>query len=65
MDNLKAAIINAFLNFQIALENGRPIKDYQYIKEAICLENHITMHEIDILEVDHFIDKAILNLKLR
>jgi hypothetical protein len=65
MDNLKIAIINAFNKFHKALENGRPLKGYEDIKEAICLENYVTAHEIELEEVDYLIERGILNLRLR
>ncbi len=63
MDELKMAIINRFLNFHENLENGRTIKDYEDIKEAICLEQYITLHLVN--DINFAIERATLNLRLK
>lgn len=63
LNNLKLAIIEAFLRFQASLENGRSIENYIQIKEAICLEDYITLHDLELKEVKRFMERSILNLK--
>lgn len=64
LNQLKYEIIKSFMIYQVTLESGRKMKDYEYIKESIDLENWIVQHSVSLDEANTFIQKAILNLKI-